>query len=71
VTFHRLDDERARITLQVDVEPDTAVETMGDALGVVERRVRGDLERFKTFIERRGSATGAWRGTVDQSDVAG
>jgi uncharacterized membrane protein len=71
VTFHRLDDERARITLQVDVEPDTAVETMGDALGFVERRVRGDLERFKTFIERRGSATGAWRGTVEQSDVAG
>ena len=35
------------------------------ALGVVERRVKGDLERFKAFIESRQAPTGAWRGTVD------
>jgi len=33
----------------------------------VGRRVKGDLERFKTFIEDRGVASGAWRGTVEQT----
>jgi hypothetical protein len=32
----------------------------------VSRRVKGDLERFKEFIEKRGSETGAWRGEVEQ-----
>jgi hypothetical protein len=33
---------------------------------VVSRRVEGDLERFKEFIESRGQETGAWRGDVQQ-----
>jgi hypothetical protein len=32
---------------------------------VVKHRVKGDLERFKTFIESRGTAEGAWRGEVN------
>jgi uncharacterized membrane protein len=71
VTFHRLDDRKSRVTLQLDVEPDGAVESVGDALGFVQRRATGDLERFKTFIEERGAATGAWRGEVEQTDVTG
>jgi hypothetical protein len=55
----------------MDVEPDGAVETIGDAIGVTKREVNGDLERFKAFIEERGQSTGAWRGTVEQNDVAG
>lgn len=69
VTFHRLDAGKSRVTLQLDVEPEGAVESAGDALGFVQRRVTGDLKRFKEFIERRGVATGAWRGTVVQDDV--
>ena len=42
------------------------VEQAGDKLGVVDRRAKGDLERFKQFIERRGQETGAWRGSVDR-----
>ena len=71
VTFHRLDDRRSRVTLQVDVDPEGLVETAGDALGFVRRRTAGDLDRFKTFIEGRGTATGAWRGEVPQDDVTG
>jgi uncharacterized membrane protein len=71
VTFHRLDDDRSRVTLQLDVEPDGPVESVGDALGLVQRRVAGDMERFKEFIEQRGVATGAWRGEVEQNDVTG
>lgn len=71
VTFHRLDDRKSRVTLQLDVEPEGLVESVGDALGFVQRRAKGDLERFKAFIEARAVPTGAWRGEVDQPDVAG
>jgi len=40
------------------------VENVGDALGVVSRRVEGDLQRFKKFIDERGRETGAWRGDI-------
>ena len=65
VTFHRIDDETSRVTLQMDVEPEGIVENVGTALGFLDRRVKGDLERFKEFIESRGVETGAWRGEVE------
>jgi uncharacterized membrane protein len=64
VRFERLGEDRTAVTLQIDFEPDNGAAPMGDALGVVERRVKGDLERFKALIEKRGEATGAWRGEV-------
>ncbi len=69
VTFHRLGDDTTRVMLQMDVEPEGVVEKVGDTLGLVKRRVRGDLERFKAMIESRGPGgeTGAWRGDVDQT----
>jgi uncharacterized membrane protein len=66
VTFHRIDDGRTRIMLQLEFEPDSALEKTGDALGFVKRRAEGDLERFKQFIESRGRETGAWRGEIHQ-----
>jgi uncharacterized membrane protein len=66
VTFHRLKDTRTRVMLQVEYEPEGIVETTGDALGVVSRRVDGDLHRFKEFIESRGRETGAWRGSIQE-----
>lgn len=71
VDFHRLADERTRVTLTMDVEPQGVIETIGTALGFPSGQVKGDLERFKEFIEARGTATGAWRGEVEQADVAG
>ncbi len=66
VTFHKLSDGRTRVTVQIEAEPEGPVEAAGDALGLLERRVKGDLERFKQFLESRGSETGAWRGEVEQ-----
>jgi uncharacterized membrane protein len=65
VTFHRLDDDHTRVTLQMDVEPEGIVETAGEALGFLDRRVKGDLKHFKEFVEERGAPTGAWRGNVE------
>jgi len=64
VTFHRLDDNCTRVMLQIDYEPQGVIENVGDAVGAVSLRVKGDLQRFKEFIETLGSETGAWRGTV-------
>jgi uncharacterized membrane protein len=64
VTFHRIDDGNTRVMLQLEMEPDNAVEKAGEALGVVARQAKKDMERFKEFIESRGAETGAWRGQV-------
>jgi hypothetical protein len=45
-------------------DPEGIVESVGSALGVDDRRVKGDLKRFKEVIESRGGETGAWRGEV-------
>jgi uncharacterized membrane protein len=66
VTFHKLDEGKTRVMLQMDFDPDGAVEAVGDALGLAKRRVKGDLERFKELIESRGAESGAWRGEVSQ-----
>ncbi len=66
VTFHRLSDQKSKIMLQMDYEPEGVVENVGEALGAVSLRVEGDLQRFKTFIEQRGHESGAWRGDVSR-----
>lgn len=67
VTFHHISDKTTRVMLQLEYDPEGIVENVGNAIGVVSSRVRGDLKRFKEFIEERGSETGAWRGKVEQS----
>ncbi|MEV0967653.1 SRPBCC family protein [Microtetraspora glauca] len=64
VTFHRLDDDHSRVTLQLAYDPEGVAETAADVLQIVHRRVKGDLERFKTFIESRGTESGGWRGDI-------
>jgi uncharacterized membrane protein len=66
VTFHRIDPNHTRIMLQMEFDPSSLTEKVGDKLGVVERRAEGDLERFKDFMESRGTETGAWRGDVSR-----
>ena len=64
VLFQSLGPDSTKITLRIDADPQGPVETVGAALGFVQRRVKGDLERFKEFIESRGVPTGAWRGEI-------
>ncbi len=58
-----------RVTLRLEYEPEGMVEKAGDILKIVDRRAQGDLERFKEFIEARGTETGAWRGEIKPGDV--
>ena len=66
VTFDKIGDNRTRVKLQLDYEPQTPVEKVGDAIGGVKLTAKGNLKRFKDLVERRGVETGAWRGTVAQ-----
>ena len=66
VTFHALNDWQTRIMIQMEYEPEGIIENAGDALGFTTRRIENDLERFKEFIEARGSETGAWRGRIER-----
>ena len=64
MTFEELGGGQTSVRLSLEYEPEGLVELVGDKLNVVAKRAKGDLDRFKTFIEAEGSATGAWRGTV-------
>jgi uncharacterized membrane protein len=64
VTFHKLDDNHTRVTAQMDFEPEGIAEKAADKVGMIEGRVKDDMERFKQFIEGKGQETGAWRGDV-------
>jgi uncharacterized membrane protein len=64
VTFEKLAEARTRVELRLDYEPRGMAEKVGDALGAVSMRARGNLQRFKTFLEGRGSETGGWRGSI-------
>jgi uncharacterized membrane protein len=69
VTFQPLGDERTRVTVQMDWEPEGLYERAGGVVGVDQRRVKGDLRRFKQLIEGRGAESGRWRGEVEQAEV--
>jgi len=64
VRFQRLDDTHTRVELVMDIEPGGAAEKAADMAGMIDRRVKADMRRFKEYIEQRGSESGAWRGRV-------
>ncbi len=53
VIFEPLDAYRTQVTLLMEYEPENWKETLGDITGLVDRRVKADLTRFKNFIERK------------------
>jgi uncharacterized membrane protein len=72
VTFQRLADQRTKITLELDWESEGLLEKAGSLIGQDDRKVKSDLERFKEIVERTGTETGGWRGTVtSDSETSG
>jgi uncharacterized membrane protein len=68
VTFHRLGDQDTRVTIQIDWTPEGLMEKAGSAVGVDDRQVKADAERFKEFVEQRGGETGEWRGEIPRPE---
>jgi uncharacterized membrane protein len=69
VRFERLDDTHTKVELVMDVEPSGATEKAADLLGTIDRRVKGDMKRFKSYIEDRGGESGGWRGRIRPGDA--
>src|SRR3954470_19045341 len=59
VHFQPLGPGRTLVRLSLEYAPEGLVEKVGDFLNIVEKQAEGDLERFKSFIESRATATGA------------
>ena len=55
VSFRPSEPGKTEVVLHMEYEPEDAKERAGDVLGVVSRRVEGDLLRFKEFVESQGS----------------
>ena len=69
VTFHELAPSLTRIELNMDVEPGGMIEKLARGMRNVKRAARGDLHRFKAFIEMQELETGAWRGVIEEGEV--
>jgi uncharacterized membrane protein len=68
VQFEQLGPTRTRVDVTMTWEPEGFVESAADKMGVSDRAVKVDLERFKNLIERRGVESGAWRGEVVEGE---
>ena len=69
VTFHELDDRLTHLEVTMDVEPHGLVEKAARGMRFVKRAVRGDLHRFKAYVELKGKAEGGWRGRIEDGEV--
>ncbi len=69
VLFKPLGPDHTRVTLKLDVETDGPVEAVGAGLGLLERRVKGDLERFRDHVQATGATGEGWRGEIHGNDV--
>jgi len=69
VTFHKLAPRLTRIEVSMDVKPDSMLEKAGRGMRFTKRAVRGDLHRFKAFVEMEEDTEKGWRGTIKDGDV--
>ena len=65
VSFEPIGESKALIRLSMSYQAEGPVEQLGSAAGLDAMRVRGDLGRFKSLIESRGTESGEWRGEID------
>jgi Polyketide cyclase / dehydrase and lipid transport len=69
VTFHELAPNLTRVQVSLDVEPGSLIEKAARGMRHVKRAVRGDLARFKAYIEMQEAETGAWRGAIHDGEL--
>jgi uncharacterized membrane protein len=69
ISFEPVDQNRTRIVLRLEYDPEGVAEIVASLLGVTSARIEGDLKRFKEFIEARGHETGGWRGEIQKGEV--
>ena len=70
VTFEKTSNNKTLVNVRMVYEPEGAMEKAGEAMALDSARIKGDLKRFKKFIEERGQETGGWRGEVRGQQVS-
>jgi uncharacterized membrane protein len=69
VFFRELAPGLTRVELSFDVEPGGLIEKFARGARHIKRAARGDLHRFKAYVEMQEEETGAWRGTIEDGKV--
>ncbi|HEV3389353.1 MAG TPA: hypothetical protein VG057_10090, partial [Solirubrobacteraceae bacterium] len=69
VFFRELAPGLTRMELSFDVEPGGLIEKFARGARHIKRAARGDLHRFKAYVEMQEEETGAWRGTIEDGKV--
>src|SRR5438552_1818592 len=61
VNFYPLGEERTRVTLKLNYDPQGAMDSVGDMLGVRRGRGQGGSPRFQAFVQTRALETAGRR----------
>ena len=70
VTFHELGPNLTRVLLGLDLDPSGPLEKLARGARFMKRAARGDLHRFKAFVELGGSESDGWRGVIEDGKVS-
>lgn len=65
VRFEPRDGNCTLVKVDMAWKPEGVLEHLGDWVGAADRRVEGDLERFRELVEKRGATGSGWRGTIE------
>jgi uncharacterized membrane protein len=69
VSFNQVDQDRTKVTAQIEWQPEGVMEQVGAALGFDDRQVKEDLDRFRDMMETNRVETGGWRGDIDNGST--
>ncbi|HEX2467545.1 MAG TPA: SRPBCC family protein [Solirubrobacterales bacterium] len=69
VTFHPLSENLTRIDTSLDIQPSNLIDKASRGMRFAKRAVRGDLHRFKAYVELDKDDKDGWRGTIEDGKV--
>jgi uncharacterized membrane protein len=69
VTFHALSDNLTRVDLTIDIQPSNVIDKASRGMRFVKRGVRGDLHRFKAWVELDKESRRGNRKTIEDGKV--
>jgi uncharacterized membrane protein len=69
VTFHELAPRLTRIEVTVDFKPESLFQKFARGARYSKRAIRGDMHRFKAYVEMNEEEDGAWRGRIEEGEV--
>ena len=68
VSFKTLGNEKTKVDVQIDYDPESIAANLGDSFAALASLVGGDLKRFKEFVEERPAPEGG-SGATDGQEV--